>query len=82
MLPIIHTMFQIDILTVYLVRIDFTVRQINANANMAMFRNQITPITSSNIPPKSMSEIPSEMDLVIFIDLKLCGYRRWDAAGK
>ena len=56
-------MFQIDILTVYLVRIDFTVRQINANANMAMFRNQITPITSSNIPPKSMSEIPSEMDL-------------------
>ena len=40
-------MFQIDILTVYLVRIDFTVRQINANANMAMFRNQITPITSS-----------------------------------
>ena len=55
-------MFQIDILTVYLVRIDFTVRQINANANMAMFRNQITPITSSNIPPKSMSEIPSEMD--------------------
>ena len=42
-------MFQIDILTVYLVRIDFTVRQINANANMAMFRNQITPITSSHL---------------------------------